>query len=198
VLIVALTGNYGMGKTTVLEMFKDLGAATLKTDEVVGELLKDAAVLKTVRREFGAGVFWGDKDLNREKLSSIVFRDSAKRDVLEKILHPLVFEKIEEFLKGMVNKVAGKGVVIIEIPLLFEKGYTEMFSKNIVVYADEETALKRLQESGITRDNAMMRLNAQMPIKEKVRRADFVIDNSGPLEHTRAQVIEIYRKLLED
>jgi len=65
------------------------------------------------------------------------------------------------------------------------------------VYTDEETALKRLQESGITRDNAMMRLNAQMPIKEKVKRADFVIDNSGSLEHTRMQVRETYHKLLE-
>ena len=197
-LIVALTGNYGMGKTTALEMFRDLGAATLKTDEVVDTLLKDAGVLKTIKREFGDGVFSGDGDLNREKLSSIVFRDSGMRGRLEKILHPLVFERIEEFLKGLVNKVAGKGVVIIEIPLLFEKGYTERFSKNIVVYADEEAALKRLEELGITRDNAMMRLNAQMPIKEKVKRADFVIDNSGPLEHTRAQVIETYHKLLED
>jgi len=187
-----------MGKTTALEMFRDLGAATLKTDEVVDTLLKDAGVLKTIRREFGDGVFSDAGDLNREKLSSIVFRDSGMRGRLEKILHPLVFERIEEFLKGLVNKVAGKGVVIIEIPLLFEKGYTERFSKNIVVYADEEAALKRLEELGITRDNAMMRLNAQMPIKEKVKRADFVIDNSGPLEHTRAQVIETYHKLLED
>jgi dephospho-CoA kinase len=195
VLIVALTGNYGMGKTTVLEMFRDLGAATLKTDQVVDTLLKDAPVLETIRKEFGDGVFSGDRGLNREKLSSIVFRDSGKRDILEKILHPLVFERIEEFLKGMANKVAGKGVVIIEIPLLFEKGYTKRFSKNIVVYTDEEIALKRLEELGITRDNAMLRLNAQMPIKEKVKRADFVIDNSGSLEHTKAQVKETYQRL---
>jgi dephospho-CoA kinase len=186
-----------MGKTTVLEMFRDLGATTLKTDEIVRALLKDGAVLKAIRREFGDEVFSGDGELNREKLSSIVFRDNDKRDILEKILHPLVFEKIEEFLKDVVNKAGGGGVVIIEIPLLFEKGYTERFSRNIVVYADEETALTRLQESGITRDNAMMRLNAQMPIKEKVKRADFVIDNSGSLEQTKAQVKETYRRLLE-
>jgi dephospho-CoA kinase len=198
VLIVALTGNYGMGKTTVLEMFRDLGAATLKTDEIVGALLKDASVLKTIRREFGDEVFSGGGDLNREKLSHIVFRDRDKRDGLEKILHPLVFEKIEEFLKERVAKATNKDVVIIEIPLLFEKNYTKRFSRNIVVYTDEETALKRLQESGITRDNAMMRLNAQMPIKEKVKRADFVIDNSGSLEHTRAQVRETYHKLREN
>lgn len=197
-LIVALTGNYGMGKTTVLEMFRDLGAATLKTDEVVGTLLKDAAVLKTIRREFGGEVFSVGGDLNREKLSSIVFKDSGKRDGLEKILHPLVFEKIEEFLKEEANRATREDVVIIEIPLLFEKGYTKRFSKNIVVYTDEETALTRLQESGITRDNAVMRLNAQMPIKEKVKMADFAIDNSGSLEHTRMQVKETYRKLREN
>jgi len=195
--IVALTGNYGMGKTTVLGMFKELGADTLKTDEVVDALLKDALVLQAIREEFGDEVFSGDGDLNREKLSSIVFRDSCKRDILERIIHPLVFEKMGEFLKEWADKATGKDVVIIEIPLLFEKGYTKRFSKNIVVYTDEETALTRLQESGIIRDNAMMRLNAQMPIKEKVKRADFVIDNSGSLEHTRMQVRETYHKLLE-
>lgn len=194
--IVALTGNYGMGKTTVLDMFRDLGAATLKTDQVVDTLLKDASVLGAIRKEFGNEVFSGDRDLNREKLSSVVFRDSGKREILEKILHPLVFERIEEFLKGMVNWVAGKGVVIIEIPLLFEKDYTKRFSKNIVVYTDEEIALKRLGELGITRDNAMLRLSAQMPVKEKVKRADFVIDNSGSLEHTKAQVRETYQRLV--
>jgi len=186
-----------MGKSTVLGMFRDLGAATLKTDEVVGVLLEDATVLKAIRREFGDEVFSGDGDFNRERLSSIVFRDRGKRDILEKILHPLVFEKIEEFLRERLNSATEKDVVIIEIPLLFEKGYTKRFSKNIVVYTDEETALKRLQESGITRDNAMMRLNAQMPIKEKVKRADFVIDNSGSLELTRTQVRETYHTLRE-
>lgn len=197
-LIVALTGNYGMGKTTVLEMFRDLGAATLKTDEIVSALLKDAGVLKTIRREFGDEVFSDGGDLDREKLSHIVFRDKDKRDSLEKILHPLVFEKIEEFLKERANKATREDVVIIEIPLLFEKRYTKRFFKNIVVYTDEETALRRLQESGITRDNAVMRLNAQMPIKEKVQRADFGIDNNGPLDHTRAQVRETYHKLREN
>lgn len=194
-LIVALTGNYGMGKTTVLEMFRDLGATTLKTDGIVHGLLKDASILKTVRREFGDEVFSMDGDLNREKLSSIIFRDNDKRDSLEKILHPLVFKKIEEFLKERTAKATEKDVVIIEIPLLFEKGYAKRFSKTIVVYTNEETALKRLHGSGITRDNALLRLNAQMPIREKVKRADFVIDNSGSLEHTKAQVEATYHKL---
>jgi len=197
VLAVALTGNYGMGKTTVLEMFRDLGAATLEADEVVGTLLNNTAVLKRIRREFGDEVFSGGGNLNRKKLSSIIFKDSGKRDSLEKILHPLVFERIEEFLKEEANRATRRNVVIIEIPLLFEKGYTKRFSKNIVVYTDEETALTRLHESGITRDNAMMRLNAQMPVKEKIKRADFVINNSGALERTRTQVKETYHKLLK-
>ena len=196
-LAVALTGNYGMGKTTVLEMFRDLGAATLEADEVVGTLLNNTAVLKRIRREFGDEVFSGGGNLNRKKLSSIIFKDSGKRDSLEKILHPLVFERIEEFLKEEANRATRRNVVIIEIPLLFEKGYTKRFSKNIVVYTDEETALTRLHESGITRDNAMMRLNAQMPVKEKIKRADFVINNSGALERTRTQVKETYHKLLK-
>lgn len=196
VLVVALTGNYGMGKTTVLGMFRELGAATLKTDEIVGALLNDASVLRTIREEFGDGVFSDDGELNRKKLSSIVFRDSNKRDTLEKILHPLVFKRMDEFLKEEANNETRNKLVVIEIPLLFEKGYMGRFSKNIVVYTDEETAFRRLQASGITRDNAMMRLNAQMPIGEKVKRADFVVDNSGSLEHTKAQVKETYQRLV--
>jgi len=185
-----------MGKTTVLGMFRELGAATLKTDEVVSRLLEDSSVLQKIRRKFGDEVFSVGGDLDRGRLSSMIFSDSVKRDALEKILHPLVFDKVEEFLSEQADKTGGHGVVIIEIPLLFEKGYTNRFSKNVVVYTDEETALKRLRELGIAMDSAVMRLNAQMPIREKVKRADFVIDNSGSLDHTRAQVRNTYHKLL--
>lgn len=197
-LVAGLTGNYGMGKSTVLRMFRDLGAVTLDADRIVDTLLKDAAVLRKVRETFGTGVFSKDGDLDRPALAAVIFGDREKRDSLEGILHPLVFEKIESFLESMGEEGSAERIVLVEIPLLFEKGYTRRFYRKITVYADEDTTFRRLEEKGIGRDSAVTRLNAQMPIGEKMRMADFAIDNSGAPEETRKQVVEIYDRLLKD
>ena len=197
-LVAGLTGNYGMGKSTVLRMFRDLGAITLDADRIVDTLLNDAAVLLKVRETFGNGVFSKDGDLDRPALAAVIFGDREKRDSLEGILHPLVFEKIESFLESMGEEGSAERIVLVEIPLLFEKGYTRRFRRKITVYADEDTTLGRLEEKGIGRDSAVTRLNAQMPIGEKMRMADFAINNSGAPEETRKQVAEVYDRLLKD
>jgi dephospho-CoA kinase len=198
VLVVGLTGNYGMGKSTVLRMFRDLGAVTLDADKVVDMLLDDADVLRRIRDTFGNGVFSKEGSLDRSTLASIIFKDKEKRDSLEGILHPLVFEKIEDFLAEIGETETGEEIVVVEIPLLFEKGYTGRFDWKITVYAEEDIALKRLEGKAIGREGAVVRLKAQMPIKEKIRMADFAINNSGTLEETEKQVREIYDKLLVD
>jgi len=198
VLVAALTGNYGMGKSTVLKMFRDLGAITLDADKVVDALLEDAAVLRKVRESFGNAVFSKGGGIDRAALAAIIFRDKEERDALEGILHPLVFERIEAFLEKTGERKADGKVVIVEIPLLFEKGYTRRFYRKITVYTDEEIALKRLGKKGIAREMAMSRLEAQIPIKDKIRMADFSIDNSGTQGETERQVREIYGKLLAD
>jgi dephospho-CoA kinase len=198
VLAAALTGNYGMGKSTVLRMFRDLGAITLDADQVVDMLLKDETVLRRVRDIFGEGVFLKDGNVDRSRLANVIFKDKEKRDSLEGILHPLVFEKIESFLAKTGEGEIEEKIVVVEIPLLFEKGYTQRFSRKITVYTDEETAIGRLGERGIARDKAMSRLEVQMPVGEKIRLADFTIDNSGTLQETERQVSEIYDKLLAD
>lgn len=197
-LAAALTGNYGMGKSTVLRMFRDLGAITLDADQVVDMLLKDETVLRRVRDIFGEGVFLKDGNVDRSRLANVIFKDKEKRDSLEGILHPLVFEKIESFLAKTGEGEIEEKIVVVEIPLLFEKGYTQRFSRKITVYTDEETAIGRLGERGIARDKAMSRLEVQMPVGEKIRLADFTIDNSGTLQETERQVSEIYDKLLAD
>ncbi|HWR58657.1 MAG TPA: dephospho-CoA kinase [Thermodesulfovibrionales bacterium] len=193
---VGLTGNYGMGKSTVVEMFRQLGAVTADADEIVDTLLKDESVLEKIRKAFGNDVFLKDGRLDRAHIASIVFKDQAMRDILEGIIHPLVFERIERFLKetGMRGT---EQVVVVEIPLMFEKGRIEGFHYTVAVHAAEEIVLQRLKAKGISRDAAAVRLKAQMDITEKARLADFAIDNSGSLEETRAQVREIYGKLME-
>lgn len=197
-LVAGLTGNYGMGKSTVLSMFRDLGALTLDADKVVDMLLSDAAVLRKIREAFGDGVFLGGGRLDRPALASIIFRDTEKREALEGILHPLVFERLESFLAETEGRRSAAEVVVVEIPLLFEKGYMQRFDRKITVYTDEEVALSRLEQKGIARGQALSRLQTQMAIEEKIRMADFRIDNGGTLRETAEQVQTIYARLLSD
>jgi len=198
VLVVGLTGNFGMGKSTVLKMFSDMGAASLDVDQIVDVLLRDSAVLRKVKDSFGKRVFCEDGELDRAALAAAIFADSEKRELLERVLHPLVFEKIESFLEGILKGESDHEIVIVEVPLLFETGYAKRFSRKITVYTDESIAFDRLAGKGVTREDAMKRLSAQMPINEKVHLADFTIDNSGTKAETERQVRMIYEKLLAE
>lgn len=188
--VIGLTGNYGMGKSTVLRLFKEAGAITLDLDEVVDGLLTEGSVIEGIREIFGDIVFSG-RELNKAKIAEIVFSDRDRRERLEGLLHPLVMERMREFL----SKIDKSRVVIIEIPLLFEKGFEREFDKTITVYADRETAIKRLKDKGVGMDDALRRLQAQMPVEEKIKRSDFVINNNGTVEETRQQVFNIWDRV---
>lgn len=196
-LIVGLTGNYGMGKSVVLGMFSKLGAVTLDADDVVDNLLHNKAVLEKIRAEFGDSVFSNKGEPDRQKIASLIFRNKEKREALESILHPLVFKRISEFLDALSKENTKDKIVIIEIPLMFEKGCEGRFQKTMTVFTDEHTALERLEKSGVTREDAVMILNAQMPIKEKIRLADLSIDNSGTLDGTETRVRDVFKRLKE-
>lgn len=188
--VIALTGNYGMGKSTVAGLFSEAGAVTLDLDDVVDELLREDAVIEEIRRVFGERVF-SEKGLDRSRVAEIVFSDKEKRELLERLLHPLVIERMKKF----ISKTDRRKVIIVEIPLLFEKGYENEFDMTITVYTDIETTLERLEKKGIKRDHALMRLQAQMPVDEKIKRSDLVINNSGTIEETQRQVMKIYERI---
>ncbi len=196
-LIAGLTGNYGMGKSAVLSMFRELGAVTANADEIVNSLLKDESVLHRIKMALGDNVLSKDGTFDRARVASIIFRDKRKRDAIEDILHPLVFQRIGDFIERM-DKEDTRRVVIVEIPLMFERKYLKGFHKTITVYADEDVVLRRLGRSGISRDDALIRLNAQMPIEEKIKLSDFAINNNGSPDDTMAQVKKIYERLVED
>jgi dephospho-CoA kinase len=191
-LVAGLTGNYGMGKSKVLALFAKLGAYTFNSDKIVAALLTEKDVLEKIRRVIGHDVFYKNGTLNKKKVARLIFRDEALRRSLEDILHPLVFERIKDILTA-VDK---KSVVIIEVPLLFERGYRERFDKTITVFTDEETALKRLEKAGVKRTDALLRLQSQLPIREKMKRSDFIIDNSGSVRETTSRAEAIYKTLL--
>jgi len=194
-LVVGLTGNYGMGKSTVLPLFQKLGALTLDTDVIVKSLLTEEDVLEKIRGLLGDEVFYRNGSLNKRKVARMVFKDDALRRSLEDILHPLVFERINIFIR----KNAGKArIVVIEVPLLFERGYENRFNRTITVYSREEKALSRLEKQGIKRQETLQRLKSQLPIEDKIRRSDFIIDNNRSIKETNRQVKKIYQELLKE
>jgi dephospho-CoA kinase len=191
-LLAGLTGNYGMGKSTVLHIFAKLGAVTRDSDEIVRTVLEEEDVLKRIRRLLGDGVFYKNGRLNKKKAARVIFENDALRRSLEDIVHPLVFERVHSLAEGLKGT---EKMVVVEVPLLFERGYENRFDRTITVYTEEKVALYRLGEKGIKSEEATARLKSQLPIKEKMQRADFVIDNNGTFEETTEQVRRIYKEL---
>lgn len=194
-LKAGLTGNYGMGKSYVLSLFRRLGAVTLDSDRIVGALLTEKAVVEKVRVLLGSEVVLPDGGLDKKAVAERIFSDGSERKKVESLLHPLVFGKVEEFISGMKDK---NRIVIVEVPLLFEGGYQGDFQKTITVHTTEETALERLLGSGVSREEALARLGAQLPIKVKIDRSDYVIDNNGTEGQTLRQVEAVFNALRRD
>lgn len=173
----------------MLGIFRQFGAFCINADGIVAELLEDRDVLEGIKKTAGGRVFDGG-GLSKKKLADLIFTDKTAREAVEAVIHPMVMARIERELSD-----SGAGVGVVEIPLLYEKGYESAFDKVVAVYADEQTALARLEKAGIPRKNAKQRLAVQMPIDQKIKRADYVIDNRDGFEETRRQAMRIYEFL---
>ena len=194
--VIGLTGNIACGKTVVARMFEELGAKIIDADYIARLVVEPGEPSwKDILEKFGHEILNPDKTINRKKLGDVVFRDKEKREELNRITHPRIIDKIklmlEEYRKENVK------VVIVEAALIVEKGGMKpIISDLIVVTADEEAQIKRLIErAGISREEALTRIKAQMPVSEKVKFATYVIDNSRTVEETRKQVEEVWKKI---
>lgn len=192
-IVAGLTGNYGMGKSTVLKMFEELGAVIFNTDTIVGDLLKEPEVINEIIEAFGKDVLI-DNSINKKMLADIIFASPALRISLENILHPRVFKKIDE-KTAELSPAGSDALVVIEVPLLFERGYQNRFDRTITVYTSEEAALRNLLDIGISAESALQRMKSQFPIEMKISKSDYSIDNGLGLDFTREQVANIYREL---
>ncbi len=195
-MLVGLTGGFGCGKSTVLKLFEELGATVLSADSIVHDLLKRADVRDSIVEMFGPDILVKG-EIDRKKLSEKVFPDEAKRRKLEKLLHPLVFETIEQKYKKSANPTSNTEIImVVEIPLLFETGFDKGVDAVVVVRTDADVVRERLRRKGFSDEEIRIRTAAQFPVDEKVSRADYVIDNSGSPEDTERQVRAVWEDLL--
>lgn len=181
-MVIGITGAYGSGKSTVLEIFRRRGARVLSADEIVGELLEGEAAGRAIREAFGGGVFDRAGRVDRPKLADRVFSSPAERRRLEAILHPPVMERIRRAAGAL-----GEGEILaVEVPLLFEAGRADLFDRVVCVRASPGAIRRRLAGRGVGEGEVSRRLAAQMPMEEKEKRSDFVVDNeTSPAEVER-------------
>src|ERR1700704_1380438 len=190
--ILGLTGGIGSGKSMVAQMFAKLGAVVIDADQLAREVVEPGQpALQEIVAAFGPDVLLPDGRLDRPKLAAIIFADPAERARLDAITHPRIRERMEEEIKA---RRSGPGVLIVDIPLLYENDRTDAVEKVIVVWVDPVTQLRRIrQRDGLSAESAHQRITAQMPLDSKRARADHVIDNSNGLPETQRQVEAVYR-----
>jgi dephospho-CoA kinase len=194
-LKIAITGGAGSGKSTVAQMFRDLGVPVLDADAAA----KDAVAVGTpayeeLRRLFGEEYFTPDGELDRAKVSRLVFTDPEARQRLNDIVHPRVALELQKRMQELAQQ--GAGLVMVEVPLLFEAGLEGVYDRVITVYVDPADQTRRLRErDGRGAEEIAGLLQAQWPLDEKAKRADYVVDNRGSLDETRNQVRKIWAEM---
>ena len=192
---VALTGGIATGKSHVRAEFERLGVPTVDSDQLARTAVAPGSPgLAAVLDRFGSAVVDAAGGLNRHALADVVFADPDARRDLEAIVHPFVRAATERFFNQIDPAV--HPVAIADIPLLYEVGRDKDFDVVIVAAVDAETQVQRvMQRDGATLEEARARLSAQLPIDQKVSRADHVIDTSGSFEETAAQVRAVLSRL---
>ncbi|MCG8526214.1 MAG: dephospho-CoA kinase [Opitutales bacterium] len=181
---IAITGDIGSGKSTVLGLFEKEGFLTLSADAIAHELMRDdQSVINAIREHFGSDVLSEETGVDRKALAAKVFNDEEDREILEGILHPRIRQHWVDFIKNHESDD-----VAVEIPLLFEKKLENNFDSCVTVWARLDTKLERLRGRNLNEAAVKARLKAQLDQDTKSSRSKFVITNSGSLEFLHTQV----------
>ncbi|MFQ6067100.1 MAG: RdgB/HAM1 family non-canonical purine NTP pyrophosphatase [bacterium] len=189
--IIGLTGNIGCGKTTVARLFEDLGAEVVEADRIGHQLLKKEKIKKRVTSIFTEQVLDRKRNVSRKKLRNLVFKDKKKLEQLNSILHPLMVKEMKKKIKE-----SRANVTIIDAAVLLEAGWDSLVDKILVVTTPYHTRLKRIKDqTNFTSAEIKGIMEAQLPQSEKIKRADFVIDNEGSVNKTRDQVRNVWKQL---
>ena len=196
-LNVGLTGGIATGKSTVAGFLVEKGAILIDFDELAHAVEEpDGPVWKEIVRHFGEEILHEDRTIDRRKLGCIVFTDREKLDLLNRLVHPAVFEEWRRRIET-IRKAQPNAIVLSDIPLLLEAGMKPMVDLVLLVYLPPEEQIGRLMaRNGYNREDAEKRIASQMPIGEKQRFADIVIRNDGTPEMTKKAVNEVWAELI--
>ena len=190
-MLVGLTGGIGSGKSSAGAILAECGALWIDCDRIVAELLdNDAGVRAALLKRFGPKVFARKGRVDRTFLSGIVFENAPQRVWLENLLHPIVRRDWE----NQAAKDTGS-IAIVEIPLLFEKKLEKNFQLTVCISASLSTQLRRGRAKGLARSQILARISLQLPLSEKVKRADFVVSNDGSPKFLRNQILLLHQQI---
>lgn len=195
--LFGLTGGIGSGKSTVARRFRERGLPVLDADQLARDVVaKGTAGLEEIVARFGPEMLDAEGNLDRKKLAARVFGDDEERRALNRITHPRVGKLLSERADQLAQR--GEPLACYEVPLLFEVGLDAALRPIVVVDAPVETQVARtVARDGGTTEEALARIRAQMPLEEKARRADHVIDNTGTLDALRARADEVLDAVCE-
>lgn len=198
-LLVGLTGGIASGKSLVSALFQELGALVIDADRLAREIVEPGRpAYREIVEAFGREILEPEGRVDRKRLGAEVFADPEKRRRLEEITHPRIQALRQARLEALADQ-GYDGIVIQDAALLIEVGAHQAVDRVVVVYVDEATQIKRLVvRDGLSEAEARQRIQSQMPLEEKARLADYVVDNRGTPEETRRQVEAIYRALQAD
>ena len=194
---VGLTGGLASGKSFVGRALADLGCLLIQADELGHQVLEPGGeAYAGVIREFGPKIVRADGTIDRPKLAALVFHDSQRLAALNALVHPPVWDR-ERRLMDEYAAAHPHGIAVVEAAILVETGSYSNYSKLIVAVCSEEQQIERaMSRDGMTREQVLDRLSRQMPLAEKIKYADYVIDTSGAKENTLAQTRAVYQALL--
>jgi dephospho-CoA kinase len=188
--LLGITGGIASGKTMVMRFLSKAGIPTVSADDLAHACIRRGKpAYRAILRHFGKAILASSRQIDRHKLGRIVFADPQKRKRLEKIVHPCVLRALKQFVHRK------KGLIALDIPLLYETGYDKWLDTVAVVYASKAQQIQRLRRrNGLTRTEALQRIAAQMPSSAKCRRADIILRNTGSPEHLRHQIAAFLKK----
>lgn len=196
-LVVGLTGNIGCGKSSLSELLMSKNIDVIDADIISREIMYDKELLEIIFYEFGTEIKNNDGTLNRKKLGNIVFNDDDMLMKLNSITHPAIKRKINDRIIDISNQ--GKNIVVIDAALLIEGKFIDLVDKLVVITCNEEVQLNRvINRDNMTKEEALKRINSQMKQDEKIKYADYIIDNSKDMNNLKDEFDKLFIYIKEN
>ncbi len=188
-MVLGLTGGIATGKSTVAKIIqRNYNVKIIDVDEVSKKIMKQKSILNKLINSFGKNII-ENGELDRKKMREIVFNDDQKRENLNRITHTAILEEIDRIIEEY--KKVGNEIIIVDMPLLFEAGYAKKVDKVVLVYCEIEIEILRLMKrEGISKENALKMIKAQMNLEEKKKLSDVIIYNNKNLEELEEEIVK--------